>query len=93
MAGGVLYAAVVSGLVVARGGSVGGAPPVAERLSSVVVVGVFVYGFFAYVVLPRFGGELLEEGDDVPGLVRRSWLVSVAFYAVCLAVVVPLSLR
>ncbi len=95
MAGGVLYAAVVSAVVVARGGTVdgGGMPPTAEHLVSVGVVGVFIYFFFAYFVLPRFGGELREEGDDVPGLVRRSWLVSVVFYAASLAVVVPLSLR
>ena len=41
----------------------------------------FVYGFFARLVLPRFGGD----ARDRAGVVRRAWLVSTLVYGAALA--------
>jgi len=57
----------------------------AAHLLAVVGIVVFVYGVFAWRVLPRYGGS---ARDDAP-LVRRHWLVSAVTFGVVLAVAVP----
>jgi len=57
---------------------------VSELLALAVVVG-FLYGFFSWVVFPRYGGNAYETR---PGTVRRQWAVSVVVYGAGLLVFV-----
>ena len=46
----------------------------------------FLVGFFAYLVLPRFGKAATERADQV----RADWVISASVYIVALAVWIPL---
>ncbi len=48
------------------------------ELLALALVALFLYGFFAWVVFPRYGGVAFESGAEA---VRRQWAVSVAVYA------------
>jgi hypothetical protein len=50
------------------------------ELLALAVVAAFLYGLFAWVVFPRYGGAAYEAGA---GTVRRQWALSAAVY-VCL---------
>lgn len=52
------------------------------------LVFAFVYAFFAYLVLPRFGGAAYAEGRRER--VRTDWFRSTLVYATALVIVVPL---
>jgi hypothetical protein len=58
---------------------------IAAHLLAAGLVTLFVYGLFAWVVLPQYGGE---ARDRLPA-VRRDWLVSALVFGVTLAIVVP----
>lgn len=85
---GVLFTAVVVvletpaqfGLLVAGTGL-----PVVSHLAGGVVVFLVLYAFFAYLVLPRFGGSVRQRAEQV----RQDWLVSALVYCVALLVLVP----
>jgi hypothetical protein len=82
----VLYALVGIGLAevlppVARFAGV----ELAAHLLAAGAVTLFVYGLFAWVVLPRYGGE----ARDRIAAVRRDWLVSTLVFGGTLAVLVP----
>ncbi|MFC7234378.1 hypothetical protein [Halosegnis marinus] len=62
--------------------------PLVAHVLAVLATFAFLVAFFAYLVLPRFGGPVYERAR----LVRRDWTVSAAVYALALAVVVPLLL-
>lgn len=53
------------------------------ELLALAIVGVFLYGFFAWLVFPRYGGAAYESGAET---VRRQWVVSAVVY-VCLLLV------
>jgi len=57
------------------------------HLLAVVAVVVFIYGFFAHVVLPRAGGRSYEEEATA---VRGQWLRSALVFGLTLALAVPL---
>jgi hypothetical protein len=48
------------------------------ELLALGLVALFLYGFFAWVVFPRYGGVAFESAAET---VRRQWAVSVAVYA------------
>jgi len=82
----VLYAFVGIGLaaVVPPVRTVAGLELAAHLLAAGVVT-LFVYGLFAWIVLPRYGGE----ARDRAAVVRRDWLVSALVFGGALAVLVP----
>ncbi|WP_435197145.1 hypothetical protein [Natronomonas sp. EA1] len=93
MLGGVLYTLLVVGFE-----DVVPVPPLAfiegtglalgPHLLAGAVVLAFLYGFFAYLVLPRFGqSAYAEERRD---RVRADWLRSALVYVTALLVLVPL---
>jgi hypothetical protein len=89
--GGVFYTVVALG-VESVGGfrlltPVGGAELV-PHLLAVLATFAFLVAFFAYLVLPTFGGSVRERSR----LVRRDWVVSAGVYALALLVVVPVAL-
>lgn len=53
------------------------------ELLAFAAVGAFLYGFFAWLVFPRYGGAAYESGAET---VRRQWVVSTTVY-VCLLLV------
>lgn len=57
----------------------------AAHLVAVVVISAFVYGAFAWVVLPRYGGDARDHISTV----RRDWFVAVLAFGGTLAVAVP----
>lgn len=63
---------------------VAGVTSVSEIVAAALVV-CFLYGFFSWVVFPRFGGNAYETR---PGTVRRQWAVSATVYGVGLLVAV-----
>ena len=63
---------------------VAGVTSVSEILAAAVVV-CFLYGFFSWLVFPRFGGNAYETR---PGTVRRQWAVSAVVYGAGLLVAV-----
>lgn len=85
---GVLYGLLALGLAVV-------VPPITTSLGlnllahllAVVGVVVFIYGFFAHVVLPRAGGRSYEEEATA---VRGQWLRSALVFGLTLALAVPL---
>jgi hypothetical protein len=85
---GVLYGLLALGLAVV-------VPPVTTTLGlnlpahllAVVGVVIFIYGFFAHVVLPRAGGRSYEEEATA---VRGQWLRSALVFGLTLALAVPL---
>jgi len=81
-----LYAVVGVGLASALppGARIAGLELVAHLLAAGAVT-LFVYGCFAWVVLPRYGGA----ARDRLAAVRRDWLVSTAVFGLALAVFVP----
>lgn len=89
--GGVFYTVVA--LVVESAGTfrlltpIGGAELV-PHLLAVLATYAFLVAFFAYFVLPTFGGAVRERTR----LVRRDWVVSAGAYALALLVVVPVAL-
>jgi hypothetical protein len=87
--GGVLYAAVAGALVLALGstpapGAVASA--LGPHLVGVAAVVVFIYLFFAHLVLPRAGGTIYEERATA---VRGQWLRSSLVFGLALAVIAP----
>ncbi|KTG09217.1 hypothetical protein AUR64_15605 [Haloprofundus marisrubri] len=84
---GVLYAVVLtaSESVVPPVWSLGGVDLLAHLVAVGVVVG-FIYGFFAYLVLPRAGRRIYEEQSTA---VRGQWLRSSLVFGAALAVVAP----
>ncbi|MFC5972533.1 hypothetical protein ACFPYI_14430 [Halomarina salina] len=60
--------------------------PLVPHLLAGLVTGLFLYGFFALYVLPRFGGGKRAVAPTV----RRSWALSVAVYVLSLWAFVPL---
>jgi hypothetical protein len=52
-----------------------------SELAIVAVVVVFLYGFFSWLVFPRYGGAAYETR---PETVRRQWAVSAVIYGGCL---------
>jgi hypothetical protein len=86
---GSVYAALGVGLdlglpAIAR---VAGLSMAAHIVASLLVV-VGIYGVFAWVVLPRYGGE----ARDRVAVVRRHWLASTAVFGLTVALTVPLLL-
>jgi hypothetical protein len=81
-----VYAGLGLGLarVLPAGYTVGGLE-LAAHLVAVVAISVFVYGAFAWLVLPRYGGD----ARDHLAAVRRDWLVAVLAFGVTMAVAVP----
>ena len=63
---------------------VAGVTSVSEILAVALVV-CFLYGFFSWLVFPRFGGNAYETR---PGTVRRQWAVSAVVYGAGLLVAV-----
>lgn len=59
--------------------------PVYPYLAALVVTFLFLFGLFAYVLLPAFG----DSARDRAGRVRRNWGVSTAVYTVALGLAVP----
>lgn len=59
--------------------------PVYPYLAALVVTFLFLFGFFAYVILPAFGDSARNRADRV----RRHWGISTAVYTVALALAVP----
>jgi hypothetical protein len=62
---------------------------VVGHLVAVVVVTLFIYGFFAHFVLPRVGGQVYEERATA---VRGQWLRSALTFAAVMTVAGPLLL-
>lgn len=56
------------------------------HLVSVTLVVLFIYGFFAHIVLPRAGGQIYEEQATA---VRGQWLRSSLVFGAVLVVVGP----
>ncbi|WP_224268211.1 hypothetical protein [Haloprofundus salinisoli] len=85
---GVLYALVLTlGEAVAPSvGTLGGVDLLLHLVAVGLVVG-FIYGFFAYVVLPRAGGSGIYEEQSTA--VRGQWLRSSLVFGAALAVVAP----
>jgi hypothetical protein len=52
-----------------------------SELAIVAVVVAFLYGFFSWLVFPRYGGAAYETR---PETVRRQWAVSAVIYGGCL---------
>lgn len=80
-----LVAALLTGPLSARPWVPGVALPLLPSLVALAVVFGLLYGAFAYLALPRFGGSARDRAPRV----RRDWAVSVGVYAVTLAVLVP----
>jgi hypothetical protein len=53
------------------------------ELLALAAVGAFLYGFFAWLVFPRYGGAAYESGAET---IRRQWAVSAAVYVALLFV-------
>lgn len=90
VAAGVLYALVAAPLAVALAGTpptpgVAALPVVAHLVATAAVVG-FVYGFFAYVVLPRAGRDVAEDRGTA---VRGQWVRSVVVFGAAFVLAVP----
>ncbi|MFD1514789.1 hypothetical protein [Halomarina rubra] len=84
---GVLYAVVALVLdAVLPAGALVADVPVLPHVLSGLVTGGFLYAFFAFVVLPRYGGGKRTVGATV----RRSWALSVAVFVAALLLFVPL---
>ncbi|MFW6320546.1 MAG: hypothetical protein ACOC0Z_01740 [Halohasta sp.] len=88
-----MLAGVGYGLFVAIGSWIGLPSPlwldgmdIVVHLLSVTAIVVFIYSFFAHVVLPRAGGRSYEEQATA---IRGQWLRSSLVYGVALAVLVP----
>ena len=64
--------------------------PLVAHLVAVIAVALFVYAFFAHLVLPRAGGRIYEERATA---VRGQWLRSSLVFAATLTVAVPPLLR
>jgi hypothetical protein len=62
----------------------------ASELTIVAIVVVFLYGFFSWLVFPRFGGAAYETR---PETVRRQWALSAVVYGVGLFVAVTVIYR
>lgn len=91
MLAGVLYTLLVVGFedVVPPIEFIGGTGlSLGPHLLAGAVVLAFLYGFFAYFVLPRFGQSANTEGRR--DRVRSDWLRSALVYALALLVLVPL---
>jgi hypothetical protein len=58
------------------------------HLLAVLATFAFLVVFFAYLVLPTFGGAVRDRAS----LVRRDWVISAGTYALALLVVVPVAL-
>ena len=56
------------------------------HLLAVAIVVIFIYSFFAHIVLPRAGGRSYEEQATA---IRGQWLRSSLVFGVTLAVIVP----
>ena len=81
-----LYALVGVGLasVLPPGARLAGLELLAHLVAVAAITG-FVYGVFAWVVLPRYGGSARDELSTV----RRDWLASALVFGGTLAVLVP----
>ena len=86
-AAGVLYALVylVSAGALPGVAAIGGVGAIPHVLAT-ITVSVFIYAFFAHLVLPRRGRGIYEERSTA---VRGQWLRSVVVFGVTVAVVVP----
>lgn len=62
----------------------------ASELAIVAAVVAFLYGFFSWVVFPRYGGAAYETR---PETVRRQWAVSAVVYGGCLFAAVTVVYR
>lgn len=60
-----------------------------SELVAAVVVTAFVFGWFAFVVFPRYGGEVHEDETERRTVVRQ-WAVSAATYGLGMLVMVPI---
>ncbi|NUE03416.1 hypothetical protein HUB97_13090 [Halorubraceae archaeon YAN] len=87
---GILYAVVATvigiGVPSVASVTVAGVDILAHLLASTLVV-IFIYVFFAHLVLPRAGGRIYEEQSTA---VRGQWLRSSLVFGTTIVVVVPL---
>jgi hypothetical protein len=59
--------------------------PLIPHLAAGLIVFAFLFVFFAYLVLPTFGGEAIERAARV----RNDWAISASVYTAALLVLVP----
>ena len=84
----VLVVEAVRDVTVATALVLGNVLTLTDLLAAVLVVG-FLYGFFAYLVFPRYGDRLYDE-EESRVRVRFHWLVSTNVYGLALLAAVVL---
>jgi len=82
-----LYGAVVAALslVLPTAVSLGGLPLVPHLVGAVTVT-ASIFAFFARIAMPRFGGSLRDDADEIV----EQWALTAFIYGTTLALLVPI---
>ncbi|EMA17456.1 hypothetical protein [Haloarcula marismortui] len=81
-----LYSAVVAGLsfVLPTAISLNGVPLIPHTIGA-VGISAFIYYFFARIAMPRFGGSLRDDADEI----IQQWALTAFIFGAALALFIP----